>query len=84
MNLGAKAVELGLDRHLPPPFAVAYHGGETVTLAQDQLYADRVMIRKGERGRVMYPSSQAAAWVVHFPRIGPKYRVVPEPLLSRG
>ena len=36
---------------------------------------------KGEKGRAMHPSSQAAAWVVLFPRVGKRLRVIPEPLL---
>jgi hypothetical protein len=73
-----------LDRDLPPPIKIAFGGGDQVTLLEDQLYADKVLVRKGERGRVMYPSSQAASWVVHFPRVGAKYRVVPERLLARA
>ena len=61
--------------------AMRLHGGETIELVEDQIYADRVVIRAGERGRALYPSSQAASWVVHFSRVGPKFRVVPEPLL---
>ena len=58
------------------------HGGEIVTLREDQIFFDKVVIRAGERGKALYPSSQAAAWVVHFPRVGPKFRVIPEPLLE--
>ncbi len=73
-----------IERELPPPMKIAFVGGDQVTLLEDQLYADRVLVRRGERGRVMQPSSQAAAWVVHFPRVGPKYRVVSERLLARA
>ena len=73
-----------LDRALPPPMRIAFGPGDAVQLAEDQRYADRALVRKGERGKVMHPSSQAASWVVWFPMMGPKYRVVPEGLLSRG
>jgi hypothetical protein len=69
---------------LPPPMRIAFHGGEDVQLLQDQLYADKVLVRRGERGRVMHPSSQAASWVVWFPMVGEKYRVVPERLLQKA
>ncbi len=72
----------GLDRTLPAPMAMRLAGGETVTLRQDQIFYDKVVIRAGERGKALYPSSQAASWVVHFPRVGPKFRVIPEPLLE--
>jgi hypothetical protein len=74
----------GVDRkNLPPVIRAVYHGGEKVQLQQDQLYADKVLIRRGETGRIMHPSSQAAAWVVLFPMVGSKLRVVPEHLLAR-
>lgn len=69
---------------LPAPMRIAFHGGEEVQLMQDQLYADKVLVRRGERGRVMHPSSQAASWVVWFPMVGEKYRVVPERLLQKA
>lgn len=78
-----QARSLPIEREVPPPMKLAFRGGDQVTLLEDQLYADRVLVRKGERGRVMHPSSQAAAWVVHFPRINAKYRVVSERLLAR-
>lgn len=70
-------------RALPPVIKTAFRGGEDVQLGADQLYADKVLVRRGERGRVMFPSSQAASWVVWFPMMGEKYRVVPERLLAR-
>lgn len=70
-------------RPLPPPLRSPFRGGEEVQLLQDQLYADKVLVRRGERGRIMYQSSQAASWVVWFPMMGDKYRVVPEKLLQR-
>ncbi len=68
-------------RDLPPPMRLDLHGGERVELVDDQVFADRVVVRAGERGIAMYPSSQAASWVVHFDRVGPKLRVIPERLL---
>lgn len=73
----------GTDRELPPVMHVAFHGGETVELLKDQKYADRVVVRAGERGKAICPSSQAASWVVLFPRLGSKTRVVPEWLLKQ-
>jgi hypothetical protein len=70
-----------LDRHVPPPMRIAFAPGDSVQLAEDQRYADKVLVRRGERGKVMHPSSQAASWVVWFPMMGPKHRVVPERLL---
>lgn len=72
-----------LDRHVPPCMKIAFAPGDAVQLAEDQRYADKVLVRRGERGRVMHPSSQAASWVVSFPMMGPKLRVVPERLLRR-
>ncbi|HBP22602.1 MAG TPA: hypothetical protein DEA08_33085 [Planctomycetes bacterium] len=66
---------------LPAPMHMRLHGGELVELTEDQVFNDKVVIRAGERGRALQPSSQAAAWVVHFPRVGRKRRVIPEPLL---
>lgn len=73
----------GTDRDLPPVMKIAFQGGDTVELLKDQFYADRVVVRAGERGKAMQPSSQAASWVVLFPRKGPKTRVVPEWLLRK-
>lgn len=73
----------GAQRELPEVMHVAFHGGESVELLQDQKYADRVVIRAGEKGRAIAPSSQAASWVVLFPRLGSKTRVVPEWLLKK-
>lgn len=71
-------------RHLPPPYTIEFRGGELVELTKDQRYADQVVIRAGERGKTLHPSSQAASWVVLFPRISSsKPYVVPEWLLSR-
>lgn len=70
-------------RALPDVLRSPFAGGEDVQLLQDQLYADKVLVRRGERGRIMHQSSQAAAWVVWFPMMGDKYRVVPEKLLQR-
>ncbi|MEZ6186424.1 MAG: hypothetical protein R3F62_15620 [Planctomycetota bacterium] len=73
-----------LERELPPPYALRFKGGEAVELTKDQRYADQVVIRAGERGKTLHPSSQAASWVVLFPRIsGSKPYVVPEWLLSK-
>lgn len=69
-------------RDLPHPMKLRLHGGERVRLLETQVYYDKVVIRAGELGRALHPSSQAASWVVHFPRVGPKPRVVPEPLLE--
>lgn len=66
---------------LPPVMALDLQGGETIELTEDQVFADRVVVRAGERGRALYPSSQAACWVVHFPRVGSKFRIIPERLL---
>jgi hypothetical protein len=66
---------------LPAPMRMRLHGGEDIELAEDQIFADKVVVRAGERGRVLYPSSQAASWVVHFSRVGAKLRVLPECLL---
>lgn len=71
----------GRGREMPVPMAMRLHGGETVELLEDQVFADKVVIPAGERGVVMHPSSQAAAWVVRFRRVGKKLRVIPEPLL---
>ncbi|MGE0712600.1 MAG: hypothetical protein AB7N76_33370 [Planctomycetota bacterium] len=68
---------------LPAPMHMRLHGGEQVELLEDQVFADRVVIRAHERGRALYPSSQAAAWVCQFPRVGSKLRVIPEPLLRQ-
>lgn len=68
---------------LPPPMQIAFRGGELVELTKDQHYADLVVVRAGERGKTICPSSQAAHWVVLFPRIGPETRVVPEWRLRR-
>ena len=71
-------------RDLPKPYSIEFHGGELVELTKDQRYADQVVIRAGERGKTLHPSSQAASWVVLFPRISSsKPYVVPEWLLSR-
>ena len=79
---GPRATTPGTPRQVPPPMSIAFHGGEPVKLLEDQLYADKVLVRRGEKGTVLYPSSQAAAWVVRFPRMGAKLRVVPERLLE--
>jgi len=72
------------DRELPPVYTLQFRGGELVELTKDQRYADQVVIRAGERGKTLHPSSQAASWVVLFPRISSsKPYVVPEWLLSR-
>ena len=72
---------VGRGRDLPAPMDMRLHGGETVELIEDQVFADKVVIPAGEKGRAMHPSSQAAAWVILFPRVGKKLRVIPEPLL---
>ena len=51
----------GLDRPLPAPMHMRLHGGEIVTLRELQVFADTTVIRPGERGKALYPSSQAAA-----------------------
>ena len=73
----------GVERDLPEVMHVAFHGGESVELLKDQKYADRVVIRAGEKGKAIAPSSQAASWIVLFPRLGSKTRVVPEWLLKK-
>ena len=76
------AAVTGRVRELPPVMRIAFEPGQLVELREDQVFSDRVVIRRGERGKTMYPSSQAAAWVVSFPRVGPKLRVIPEHLLQ--
>lgn len=76
------ATSTPLRADLPPVMALELHGGEAIKLKADQVFADRVVIRAGEKGRAMYPSSQAASWVVLFPRVGAKLRVIPEHLLE--
>lgn len=71
----------GRPRDIPSPMAMRLHGGETVELLEDQVFADKVVIPAGEKGLVLHPSSQAAAWVVRFRSVGKKLRVIPEPLL---
>ena len=81
---GGSATSLTEVRDLPPPYTIGFRGGELVELTKDQRYADQVVIRAGERGKTLHPSSQAASWVVLFPRISSsKPYVVPEWLLSR-
>lgn len=72
----------GEGRALPPPMKMHLREGSHVKLKDDQAFADGVRIYRGEGGRILYPSSQAAAWVVRFPRVGPKLRVVAESLLE--
>ncbi|RMG14886.1 MAG: hypothetical protein D6731_09515 [Planctomycetota bacterium] len=68
---------------LPDCMRLRLHGGERVRLLADQVFADKTVVRAGEQGVALYPSSQAASWVVRFtPRLGPKLRVVPERLLE--
>lgn len=62
-------------RGLPPPPRYRFHGGERVRLTRAQTYADR-RVEAGAEGIALYPSSQAASWVVHYPVEG--VRVVPE------
>ena len=76
-----KASDASRGRELPAPMSMKLQAGSEVELQDDQVFADRVVIRRGEKGRILYPSNQAASWVVHFRRVGPKFRVVPEPLL---
>lgn len=61
----------GRRRPLPPPMHLDLSGGEAVELAEDQVFADRVVVKAGEKGLALYPSSQAAAWVVRFPTSAP-------------
>ncbi len=79
--LGGDATAVAPGRALPPPMHFDLQGGELVELVEDQVFADRVVVRAGERGTALFPSSQAAAWVVRFPRVGRKERVIPERLL---
>ena len=65
----------GAARSLPPVLQQKFHGGERVRLTRAQDYADR-RVEAGAEGLVMYPSSQAACWVVLFLADG-KMRVVP-------
>jgi hypothetical protein len=70
----------GAARGLPAPSHVSFRGGEKVRLKKTQEYADGT-VQAGEVGMTMNPSSQAACWVVLFPKAGS--RVVPEWLLER-
>ena len=79
----ASATQEPVRPELPAPMKIAFRGGELVELTKDQHYADLVVVRAGERGKTICPSSQAAHWVVLFPRIGPETRVVPEWRLRR-
>ena len=67
---------------LPPVMELKLHGGERVRLLADQVFADRDRVRMNEVGVALYPSSQAACWVVQFQNRGPKLRVIPERLLQ--
>lgn len=78
---GGDATAVAPERVLPSPMRFDLNGGELVELVEDQVFADRVVVRAGERGVTLFPSSQAAAWVVRFPRVGRKERVIPERLL---
>jgi len=75
------SVTEGRRRPLPPPMSLDLAPGAAVELAEDQVFADRVVVKAGEPGTALYPSSQAAAWVVRFPKVGSKLRVIPERLL---
>lgn len=77
------ALDEAVRPELPAPMRIAFKGGELVELTKDQHYADLVVVRAGERGKTICPSSQAAHWVVLFPRIGSETRVVPEWRLRR-
>jgi hypothetical protein len=66
----------GAQRGLPAPLAGRLHGGERVKLTKAQDYADR-RVEAGAEGLAMYPSSQAACWVVLFLADG-MMRVVPQ------
>lgn len=69
-------------RRLPPPMKLQFKGGMIVELLEDQRFADDVVIRKGERGQTICPSSQAASWTVLFARVSSKPRVVSEWLIK--
>ena len=74
----------GTQRGLPAPSVHTLVGGERVRLKRAQTYADGVVIREGEEGVTLNPSSQAAHWCVRFPKAGGgKPRVVPEWQLQR-
>ncbi len=44
--------------------------GAVVRISRDQRFADGTTIAAGERGRILYHSSQAACWIVLFPERG--------------
>jgi hypothetical protein len=72
------------ERALPAPVHIWLKGGERVRLKKTQEYADGVVVREGEIGTTVNPSSQAASWVVSFPKAGAgKLRVVPQWDLER-
>jgi hypothetical protein len=74
----------GTERGLPAPVSIWLQGGERVRLKKTQEYADGVVVREGEIGTTVNPSSQAASWVVSFPKVaGSKLRVVPQWDLER-
>lgn len=64
-------------RKLPPPMRHALHGGEKVKVKARQEYYDGFIAEVGDEGLAMHPGSQAATWVVLFPKARTR-RVVPE------
>lgn len=82
---GGEATSPDRTRALPPPMELSLKGGETVELLADQTFADGRTIRSGRQGVALYPSSQAACWVVYFKDEDEgrrsRMRVLPENLL---
>ena len=82
---GGDATSPDRTRALPPPMELTLKGGETVELLEDQTFADGRTIRGGRQGVALYPSSQAACWVVYFKDEDEgrrsRMRILPEGLL---
>lgn len=68
---------LELDRELPPPLVSKMQGGETVKLKIDLTFEDDLTLARGAKGVALHPGSQAATWVVFFPKQKTR-RVCPE------
>lgn len=66
-----------LNRDLPTPSHRAFHGGETVKITKTLKFEDDFVLEQGSQGMAMHPGSQAATWVVFFPKLKTR-RVVPE------
>lgn len=72
-------------RPLPPPMKMRIQAGSTVALEKDQTFSDGRTLQRDRVGRVLYPSSQAACWVVYFEdedrKQRSRFRVLPESIL---